>query len=60
MKPEFFDIFGIPVFIFILYTGVTLTRNLPLPSWTPMVLIIIGILGLIIDSFIVIKTYIIK
>ena len=60
MKPEFFDIFGIPVFLFVLYIGISLNQNFSVPDWAPIVLIIIAIIGLIVDSTIVLKTYVLK
>lgn len=60
MKPEFFDIFGIPVFLFVFYIGISLNQKLSVPDWAPIVLIIIAILGLIVDSTIVLKNYVLK
>jgi len=60
MKPEFFDIFGIPVFLFVFYVGISLNRNFSLPGWVPIALIIIAILGLIVDSTIILKNYVLK
>ena len=60
MKPEFFDIFGIPVFLFVLYVGISLNQNFSIPGWAPIALIIIAILGLIVDSTIILKNYVLK
>nr|MBI4156375.1 hypothetical protein [Candidatus Woesearchaeota archaeon] len=60
MKPEFFDVFGIPVFLFILYVSILIYQNKPLSNWIPIVLIIIATLGLIVDTIIVLKAYILK
>lgn len=58
IRPEFFDIFGITVFTFILIIGITsLYSKKKLPKWTTVVLVIIGILGLLVDGMIVFKTY---
>jgi hypothetical protein len=61
ITPEFFDLFGLPVFLIILglgillkYQGKRLSRKIL--KWISVTLIIIGILGLIVDgSIIVIK-----
>ena len=57
-KPAFFDIFGIIIFIFIIWVGYTnLNSSQPL-GWTVSILIlIIGITGLAIDSINVFRTY---
>jgi len=60
MKPEFFDIFRIGVFLFIMYISIFgLKTNKKIPKWALTILLIIGILGLIVDGTIVVMTYII-
>lgn len=60
MRPEFFDIFGIGVFLFITCISIFgLKTNKKIPKWALIILLIIGILGLIIDGTIVIMTYVI-
>ena len=61
---EFFDIFGILVFIIILVIGVLIKikrRKLPNNTldWIAIVLIIIGVLGLSVDIMIVFRSYLI-
>ena len=62
VNAEFFDIFGILAFIIILIIGILIKvkrRKLPnnVFDWIAVVLIIIGVLGLVVDSVIVIKSY---
>ena len=56
-KPEFFDIFGLFVFVFLFVVGVLMLTKKKLPNWTGFVILLIAILGLIVDGSIVIKTY---
>ncbi len=59
MNPEFFDIFGLAAFTIILLIGIWILKaKNKVPNWIGIILMIIAILGLIIDGFIVIKTYI--
>ena len=58
IRPEFFDIFGIGVFLFIIFvSAMSLKTSLPIPSWALIVLLIIGILGFLVDVTIVYLTY---
>jgi len=62
---EFFDIFGIFTFIIILVIGVLIKfKRRKIPNnwfdWIAILLIVIGILGLIVDTYIVIRTFILK
>ncbi len=60
IKPEFFDLFGIVVFLFIMSISIWgLKTNKKIPKWALTVLLIIGILGLVVDGTIVFITYII-
>jgi len=60
IKPEFFDLFGIVVFLFIFCISMWgLKTNKKIPKWVLTVLLIIGILGLIVDGTIVFITYVI-
>lgn len=57
-RAEFFDVFGLGTFGFI--TGLALWglwTGQPLPSWTLVALLFIGIAGLLVDGTIVYKTY---
>jgi len=57
---EFFDIFGFMGFIIISLLGIwMLTSNKKLPRWAAIILLIIGVLGLIIDGYIVFSNFII-
>lgn len=57
-RPEFFDIFGLIVFIFLFIVGVLMIQKKKLPDWVGFIILIIAILGLIVDGSIVIKTFI--
>ncbi len=60
VSTEFFDVFGFMAFIIIAIVGTWMLKSKErLPNWIGMVVLSIGILGIIIDGFIVIKTYII-
>jgi len=57
---EFFDIFGFMGFVIILYIGMRLKKRKKAKIWVSNLLIIIGLLGLVIDAYFVIKTFIIN
>ncbi len=57
MNAEFFDIFGIGVFAFLLFVGIKMIQKKKLPKYTGFIILLIAILGLIVDGYIVIKTY---
>ena len=58
-QPEFFDIFGIFVFSFLIFASLWgLKTKKPFPKWMLMALLLIGILGFIVDGIIVFVTYI--
>jgi uncharacterized membrane protein len=60
-KPEFYDIFGLPTFIFIFATSLwAVWGSHALPSWANYVLLVIGVCGIIIDGTIVYKKFITK
>jgi len=55
---EFFDIFGISVWVFFLgLGGWMLLTDKETPDWIAYIILIIGVLGLIVDGYIVIKTF---
>ena len=59
-QAEFFDIFGFLGFIYV--TGISLwmlKNNKKLPKMAIIILLTIGVLGLLIDGFIIIKKYLI-
>ena len=54
MNAEFFDIFGVLAFLFItIFAGWMFYTNKKPKKWTVLILLIIGLLGLIVDSIIV-------
>ena len=58
IRPEFFDIFGVFVFIFLIVLSLWgLKTRKPFPKWSTVILLTIGILGFIVDSIIVYITY---
>ena len=60
INAEFFDIFGFLGFIYITAISLwMLKNNKKVPKWATIILLIIGILGLLIDGFIIIKTYLV-
>lgn len=57
-RQEFFDIFGLVIFIFLLIVGSwMLLSKKKLPQWVGFVILLVGILGLIVDGFIIFQTY---
>ena len=60
MRPEFFDIFGVFVWIFFIAVSLIglITDNVP--RWVFFAILIIGITGFIVDGIIVYKTYLRK
>lgn len=57
-NPEFFDLFGLIVFAFLFYIGYkTLIKKKKLSEIEGFIILLIAILGLIVDGYIVIKTY---
>lgn len=57
-RPEFFDIFGVLAFTFIIIISLLRLFYLErLFDWVIMTLLVIGILGLIVDGRTVIKRY---
>lgn len=60
--PEFFDLFGLILFLGLIYLGLfELTSKKPIPDWAAFSLIVVGLLGIIVDgatSFTLIKNWI--
>ncbi len=56
-EAEFFDIFGFIGFIYITMVSIWLLNNKSLPKWTKIILLAIGILGILVDGFIIVSTY---
>jgi hypothetical protein len=57
MNPEFFDIFGLISFTFIIWFSIKMLCKKKPEKWAIIILLIIGILGLIVDGFIVYGYY---
>ncbi|MFH1608042.1 MAG: hypothetical protein ABIA78_02820 [archaeon] len=57
IQPEFFDIFGLVVFIFLFFVGMKMVKKQKIPEWAGYIVLLIAVLGLIVDGTIVIKTY---
>lgn len=58
IRPEFFDIFGLFVFSFIIFTSVWgLKTGKPFPKWILVALLFVGVVGLIVDGTIVFVAY---
>ena len=57
-RPEFFDIFGVPIFTTITFlSGWAITTGMPIPQWGLIFLFWVGIFGIFIDGTIVNGTY---
>ena len=60
-KAEFFDVFGMAAFAFITIISIWgIKTQKSFPKWSLTILLIIGILGFIIDAYIVYMTYLRK
>jgi len=62
VSAEFFDIFGIFAFVIILIIGILIKfkrRKLPnnVFDWIAIVMIVIGVIGLIVDMYLVFRGY---
>ena len=57
-KPEFYDIFGLGVFTFILVIGVLIVKGRKMRKWVGWTLLAIGIAGILVDGFIVLTKFI--
>ena len=56
--PEFYDIFGLVIFSYLLGLGIYLTSKKKFPKFIGVSLILIGIAGLIVDGIIVTKFWV--
>lgn len=54
ISAEFFDIFGLVGFLILFYLGISIRKKVKKKAW---IIIAISILGIIVDGFIVINTY---
>ena len=60
-RPEAFDILGVVVFSFFTVVSVrAILSDQSLPDWMVYVLLFVGVFGLLIDGYIVYKTYLKK
>jgi len=58
-RPEFFDIFGLVVFIYLFIVGVWMFKQKrEIPNWIKFPIITIGVMGFVVDGYIVLKTFI--
>ncbi|RJQ37171.1 hypothetical protein C4552_01570 [Candidatus Parcubacteria bacterium] len=56
LRPEFFDIFGLAVFSFLLASAAwSLRTHQPLPRWALWLIVAIGIAGLLVDRALVVR-----
>jgi len=60
VRAEFFDIFGVFIWIFFIVVSLRALVTGNMPDWALFVILVIGVLGLIVDGTIVYKTYIRK
>jgi hypothetical protein len=60
IRAEFFDIFGVFVWIFFILISIQTLKGTPFPHWAVVILLLIGIAGLLLDGFIVYRTYLKK
>ncbi|PIN90266.1 hypothetical protein COU57_04110 [Candidatus Pacearchaeota archaeon CG10_big_fil_rev_8_21_14_0_10_32_14] len=60
-EPSFFDLFGLTTFVFLICVGIWIlqTDKVP-PDWIGFILFLIGVLGLIVDGTIVVRTYLLN
>lgn len=59
ISAEYFDILGMIGFLILVVASIwMLTSKKRVPFWMKIMVLIIGILGLIVDSYIVIRTFI--
>jgi hypothetical protein len=50
LEPQFFDIFGLVTFVYIIFLSLLLLRGSNIRKWMSIVLLLIGIGGLFIDG----------
>lgn len=59
-QPEFYDIFGLGVFTFILIIGILIAKGRKMPQWVGGALVGIGIAGIIVDGTIVVTKFLLE
>lgn len=58
-SPEFFDIFGFLSFLYLFIVGVWMFRQKrKVPNWIRFPILVIGLLGSVVDGYIVVQTFI--
>lgn len=57
LEPQFFDIFGLVVFIYITLFSWLLLRRIYVKKWMIIVLFLIGVIGLLVDGSVVYVYY---
>ncbi len=57
LEPQFFDIFGLIVFIYITLLSWLLLRRIYVKKWMIIVLFLIGVIGLLVDGSVVYVYY---
>ncbi len=57
LEPEFYDIFGIFVFVFLIWFGLRRLKHKKMNPWAIKLIIAIGVLGLCVDLFFVFKRF---
>ena len=57
LEPQFFDIFGVTGFIYIVVLSFLALRGTSIPKWALIILFLVGITGLLVDSRIVYISY---
>jgi multidrug transporter EmrE-like cation transporter len=57
LPPQFFDIFGFCGFVYITAVAWLALRGISLPKWIFIILLLVGIIGLMVDGFVVYEFY---
>ncbi|TSC55047.1 MAG: hypothetical protein LiPW30_513 [Parcubacteria group bacterium LiPW_30] len=57
LEPQFFDIFGFVVFVYITLLSWLLLRRIYVKKWMIIVLFLIGVIGLLVDGSVVYVYY---
>lgn len=61
MRVEFFDIFGFIGFLILFIIGIKIIKSKRrLPNWVGIIVLLISLIGLIVDGYVVISTFILK
>ena len=57
LEPQFFDIFGFIGFIYVIVVSLLALREKFAPKWMFVVLLFVGLIGLLVDGFVVYTSY---